>query len=382
MQLRPQCNIHKMAAKYHMDVSLFERLIKNGVPSVMLAVQHRMRPEVARLIVPSVYRHLENHQSVLLHPAVPSVQRSVFFLDHDQPEAREEGGTSFYNSHEAAMALRLAQFLCEQGIRQEKITVLVTYAAQMRLMLAHRQEHYTLRSVDNVNITTVDNYQGEENDIVILSLVRNNKIKQAGFLRIPNRVCVALSRARHGLFILGNIRLLAGSGSKLWAHVQKVLNQHGELGTELTLRCDRHPKNTVKVKKPEDFPICGIVCSRLCGSVLDCGHPCQMPCRNQCTHVALLCQHLVTARLPCGHTIKVACSSSKTDDVLLSECQSDRCSRKLECGHPCPLKCAQSCSQAKCQVEIDLDSSPCGHVVKGPCHLGRQGISIINYPIF
>lgn len=115
LQLRPQCNVHKLAIKFHMDVSLFERLVMNHVPSVMLAVQHRMRPEVARLIVPSVYKNLENHESVLKHPAVPSMTRNVFFLDHDRPEAREEGGSSYYNSHEAAMTLRLAHFLCEQG---------------------------------------------------------------------------------------------------------------------------------------------------------------------------------------------------------------------------------------------------------------------------
>jgi superfamily I DNA and/or RNA helicase len=231
-----------------MDVSLFERLVKTGVPSVMLAVQHRMRPEVARLIVPSVYSHLENHSSVLQHPVVPSINRNVFFIDHDHQEAREEGGSSYFNTHEAAMALRLAHFLCEQGVEQEKITVLVTYAAQMRVMTAHRIVQYKLRSLDRVHITTVDNYQGEENDIIILSLVRNNKNKTVGFLRTPNRVCVALSRARHGLYILGNIRLLAGSGSKLWLHVQKVMNTYGELANELTLRCDRHHQQIVKVR--------------------------------------------------------------------------------------------------------------------------------------
>lgn len=125
----------------------------------------------------------------------------------------------------------------------------MTYAAQMRSMLAHRREQYTLRSLDRIHITTVDNYQGEENDVIILSLVRNNKNKSVGFLRIPNRVCVALSRARHGLFILGNIRLLAGSGSALWLHVQKVLIKNEELADELTLRCDRHPQQIVKVKQ-------------------------------------------------------------------------------------------------------------------------------------
>ena len=145
------------------------------------------------------------------------------------------------------MALRLAHFLCEQGIEQEKITVLVTYAAQMRAILAHRTQQYKLRSVDRIHITTVDNYQGEENDVIILSLVRNNKERIVGFLRIPNGVCVALSRARHGLFILGNIRLLAGSGSKLWIHVQTIMTNHGELSKELVLRWDRYPQQIVKV---------------------------------------------------------------------------------------------------------------------------------------
>jgi superfamily I DNA and/or RNA helicase len=81
----------------------------------------------------------------------------------------------------------LAHFLCEQGVQQEKITVLVTYAAQMRAMVAHRREQYKLRSLDRVHITTVDNYQGEENDIIILSLVRNNRIKSVGFLRTSLR---------------------------------------------------------------------------------------------------------------------------------------------------------------------------------------------------
>jgi hypothetical protein len=80
-----------------------------------------------------------------------------------------------------------------------------------------------------------------------LSLVRNNDVKSVGFLRTPNRVCVALSRARHGLFLLGNMAMLAESGSPLWRHVKAVLTQNGQLGDHLTLSCDRHPQQIVKV---------------------------------------------------------------------------------------------------------------------------------------
>jgi len=131
----------------------------------------------------------------------------------------------------------------------------VTYAAQLRKIEAHRKEFYKLRSLDHVHVTTVDNYQGEENEIIILSLVRNNRHGNVGFLRTPNRVCVALSRARNGLFILGNIRLLSQSGSKLWQHVQKVLTVHGEVGQQIIFQCDRHPNEKGK-KVTIQFIIC------------------------------------------------------------------------------------------------------------------------------
>jgi superfamily I DNA and/or RNA helicase len=57
--------------------------------------------------------------------------------------------------------------------------------------------------LSEVRITVVDNFQGEENDIILLSLVRSNKEARIGFLKIENRVCVALSRAKMGLYIIG-----------------------------------------------------------------------------------------------------------------------------------------------------------------------------------
>jgi superfamily I DNA and/or RNA helicase len=57
--------------------------------------------------------------------------------------------------------------------------------------------------LSEVRITVVDNFQGEENDIILLSLVRSNKEAKIGFLKTENRVCVALSRAKMGFYIIG-----------------------------------------------------------------------------------------------------------------------------------------------------------------------------------
>ena len=57
--------------------------------------------------------------------------------------------------------------------------------------------------LSEVKITVVDNFQGEENDIILLSLVRSNREAKIGFLKTENRVCVALSRAKMGFYIIG-----------------------------------------------------------------------------------------------------------------------------------------------------------------------------------
>lgn len=66
-------------------------------------------------------------------------------------------------------------------------------------LLQLRQDEEDLK---DVRITVVDNYQGEECDVILLSLVRSNKDDAIGFLKTDNRVCVALSRARHGKKVL------------------------------------------------------------------------------------------------------------------------------------------------------------------------------------
>jgi hypothetical protein len=70
--------VYDLAKKYQLDVSLFERLILGGMKAVRLGVQHRMRPEIVRLIVPTIYEELENYSTVYNHPHVPGMEHDVF----------------------------------------------------------------------------------------------------------------------------------------------------------------------------------------------------------------------------------------------------------------------------------------------------------------
>lgn len=86
-----------------------------------------------------------------------------------------------------------------------------------------------------VKCIVVDKYQGEENDIILLSLVRSNKDANIGFLKTENRVCVALSRAKKGLYIIGNMENLAMSSPNLWGNIRMNLQKQNAIGKCVSL---------------------------------------------------------------------------------------------------------------------------------------------------
>jgi superfamily I DNA and/or RNA helicase len=69
--------------------------------------------------------------------------------------------------------------------------------------------------------------------------VRSNVDENIGFLRIENRICVALSRAKHGFYMIGNMQNLQGK-SKLWNGISRILDNDGQIGADFGLKCDVH----------------------------------------------------------------------------------------------------------------------------------------------
>ena len=86
-QLRPSPTVYDLQIEYNFDVSLFERMIKNGIQFSRLCLQHRMRPEIATML-DHIYVNpkLQNHESVLKFESIKGVQRNLFFVDHNTPE--------------------------------------------------------------------------------------------------------------------------------------------------------------------------------------------------------------------------------------------------------------------------------------------------------
>ena len=86
-QLRPNPTVYELAKDYNLDVSLFERMVKNGVPFTRLRLQHRMRPEISKMLEHIYFEpKLENHKSVFQFDHVLGVACNVFFVDHEENE--------------------------------------------------------------------------------------------------------------------------------------------------------------------------------------------------------------------------------------------------------------------------------------------------------
>ncbi|XP_015379679.1 PREDICTED: NFX1-type zinc finger-containing protein 1-like [Diuraphis noxia] len=332
-QLRPSTAVYKLAKEFHFDISLFERMVNNDVPYYALAEQHRMRPEVSSLITPVIYPNLLNHISVLNRPHIRGVTKDIFFLNHTNFETEVEEISSKSNDHEASFLIMFARHLILQDYRPEQVTILTTYSGQM-FKLRSLQKKYS--NLDGMKIQVVDNYQGEENDIILLSLVRSNESGNVGFLKIENRICVALSRAKNGLYIIGNMENLYNSGN-LWKEIKQKFVDQDSFGNELTLKCEVHRDALTKVSKCEDFnPILEGGCSMICNDLMKCGHYCSSIC-----HVY------------------------DREHKTFIKCQQP-CNRACENNHPCEKKCAENCGQ--CMVYM-VKPLPCGHETSLPCYV-------------
>ncbi|WP_427144051.1 AAA domain-containing protein [Pseudomonas nitroreducens] len=195
--------------------------------SATLLTQYRMAPPIGDLVSQTFYSgKLNNGDRAIpdIYEAAPNQLRSpVTWLDTsslgEHANHQSDRGVSIYNRCEAEQVIDLlkqisesGQFLTELSNLKDKddalIGVICMYAEQKRLI---RQKFNQGIWNDGfkalVKIDTVDSYQGKENRIIILSLTRSDKQKSPGFLRTPNRINVAMSRAMDRLLIIGNAEM-------------------------------------------------------------------------------------------------------------------------------------------------------------------------------
>ncbi|KAF3934389.1 hypothetical protein ABW20_dc0104584 [Dactylellina cionopaga] len=205
--------IQHTALRYfaNMEQSLFARFIRLGVPSIKLDKQGRARPSIASLYNWR-YPGLGNldylyHQEEFLHANAGFKHEYQFINVEDfKGHGEQEPSPHFIqNLGEAEYAVALFQYMRLLGYPASKISILSSYAGQRALIrdiINHRCAANPIFGSPG-HLTTIDKFQGEQNDYVIVSLVRTNHV---GYLRDVRRLTVALSRARLGLYVLGRLK--------------------------------------------------------------------------------------------------------------------------------------------------------------------------------
>ena len=206
-QLPPTVKSHQ-AAKKGLEVSLFEKAINNTGTDTMLEVQYRMAPQIMGFSSQYFYKNkLETAREVLDRPGEVLLE----FIDTAGcgfDEKQDKNTLSTYNKEEAHL---LIKHLCQHPPAPALNTgIIAPYKAQVRLLDEMLREENRLAPVmENIRVNTVDAFQGQERDVIYISLVRSNDKSEIGFLKEYRRMNVAMTRAKSTLVIIGDSATLA-----------------------------------------------------------------------------------------------------------------------------------------------------------------------------
>ena len=217
-QLPPTVKCYE-ALKGGLGRTLMER-IADQKPEVvtLLRIQYRMHEDIMRFSSDWFYHNLMVAAPEVQHRSILDLDLPMMWIDTAEYEGKEEFvGESFgrVNKTEAELTLLSLQAYFEligkQRILDERLDVgiISPYRAQVQyLRQLLRKKEWTKPFRTRISVNTVDGFQGQERDIIVISLVRSNDDGQIGFLRDLRRMNVAITRARMKVIILGDSQTL------------------------------------------------------------------------------------------------------------------------------------------------------------------------------
>jgi regulator of nonsense transcripts 1 len=221
----------KAAAKAGLTQSLFERLVLIGNRPIRLQVQYRMHPALSEFPSNMFYEgSLQNgvteaDRQLLNMPGFtgkedfpwPVPSKPMFFYSITGMEEISASGTSYLNRTEASYVEKVVTHLLRLGVTPSQIGVITPYDGQKKYVSEYMRRSGALAHTlyEAIEVASVDAFQGREKDFILVSCVRSSESQGIGFLSDPRRLNVALTRARLGIILLGNPRVL--SKNALWA---------------------------------------------------------------------------------------------------------------------------------------------------------------------
>uniref|UniRef100_UPI003B3A5B8C AAA domain-containing protein n=1 Tax=Spirosoma sp. TaxID=1899569 RepID=UPI003B3A5B8C len=206
------------AARKGLSTTLLEKCVTLHPEAVtLLNEQYRMHEHIMGYSSQVFYQNkVKAHASVASHSLFEG-DTALEFVDTAGCGFDEKlDGTSSTNPEEAALLIRhLSQRVADLSTRYTKenfptIAIISPYKQQINILKELSLQHPELQAYgDSISINTIDSFQGQERDIVYISLVRSNTEGDIGFLADIRRMNVAMTRARKKLVIVGDSATLA-----------------------------------------------------------------------------------------------------------------------------------------------------------------------------
>jgi DNA polymerase III delta prime subunit len=189
---------------------------------IMLPRQYRMREPIGRVVSDLFYEGKLVHEAP--HPRMPlpwPFDRELVWVDTGAQDEYRDAQRSVANEFEVALCKDITAII-RRRVRKAKLAVIAMYASQV-----NRLSSALKGIVPPEDIESVDAFEGRESDGVILSLVRSNDRAAIGFLNDPNRVNVAISRAKKLLVIVGDSKTVIGGAPELFGPLFEHAKQEG-----------------------------------------------------------------------------------------------------------------------------------------------------------
>jgi AAA domain len=198
--------------------------------TVLLDQQNRMHPAIGELVSRVFYasRVRTGPAAPRRGTGLPMFPSPVTWVDTRSLRGNVEsraGGTSLFNVAEARLVTSITRYLASQAPPNLTIGVITAYAEQ-RDLLRRLMGPHDWPTERQLEIDTVDAFEGREKDIIVLSLVRANRRRDIGFLRLEQRLNVAVSRSRRLIILVGDTSTLRGG---YFNHLVSTAQQVGHI---------------------------------------------------------------------------------------------------------------------------------------------------------
>ena len=201
-----------LRVQYRMNKKIMEFPNRMFYEGKLIAHESVANHTIAELIDIKKYENLKVRLKEVINP-----ENVIVFVDVKGEERQRIGSTSYFNEKEAEAVKEIVEILLFVGIKPEDVGVISPYEDQVNLL--------SELLPPNIEVKTVDGFQGREKEVVLISFVRSNDEGEIGFLKDYRRLNVAITRARRKLICIGNSSTLKRDG--LYNEFLKYIEQNG-----------------------------------------------------------------------------------------------------------------------------------------------------------